>query len=886
MPERSNANFSQRPLLLFAVSFSVGIFLAKFVNIELTVGLGSFAICAVAAVLLRERAIATLFVCLCAVPIGAISASRVTERNSSASRIRTIYDSGQIASGRLVEIEGTLTSAPEFAVDGEFLTLAASNLTKKENTQTVTGTVRVFVPFGGSNSNAAELKYGSRIRVPCRLSREDAYLNPGVQPRRRMLDDLGIDATCTVKSGLLIEHLSDEGVFLPLAWVYDTRAKLIDNFRRNLSPSAGGVMIASLLGNRHFLDRETGELFREGGTFHILVISGLHITFIGGLLILIIRLFTRNTAVQFVGTNLILWAYTLAVGADVPVVRAALMFTFVSFAYLVKRRADMVNSLAFGVLVLLAWRPSDLFGPSFQLTILSVSAIVALCYPLLTKLRQIGEWIPSTSEPFPPNLPQWLTRFCETIYWNADAWRIERANNLWTGEIRKIPYFDGRLNGAWQRGIRYLFEGILVSLIVQICMLPLSAMYFHRVAFASLVLNLWVGVFLGIESFAAVLGAVLSSFSNTVAGFAYFIAETSNSSMLLLAKLFSYFPSLSIRLPSYEGIGSAIYLIYLLPLIGLAFIANRWRPFLRAANLRVTAGLLTMLLVLATVIITHPFSKSPPDGRLRIDFLDVGQGDSALVTFPNGTTLLVDGGGQFNYKDDAEGEFEPDRRGIGEFVVSEYLWFRGLSSVDHILATHADADHMQGLTDVAKNFSIRSALFGRKPKNDTDFDALAGVLASRKIPIETLERGDVLKFGEATVEVLYPQLVDGEVGSSANNDSVVIRIVYGNRSFLLTGDIERATEAELVSNGVPNSDVIKVPHHGSKTSSTQPFVEMVKPGYAIISVGRDSMFGHPHAEVVERWKASGAEVMTTGSRGMISVSTDGKDILVDRFVSE
>ena len=886
MPERIAANFSQRPLLLLAVAFSFGIFLANLINIEITVAAIAFVVSAIAAVLLRDRSIATVLVCICFVFAGTLSYSCATERNSANNRLRVIYDSGQIAPGTPVEIEGVLTSAPEYAVDGEFLTLDSSLLSRKGESEKVTGIVRIFVPIDVPNSDAPVLHYGSRIRVPCRLSREDEYLNPGVQTRRKMLDDLGIDATCTVKSRLLIEHLSNESVFLPLAWVYNARAKLIDNFRKNLSPSAGGVMIASLLGNKHFLDRETGELFREGGTFHILVISGLHITFIGGLLILFIRLFTRNKLIQFVVTNLILWAYTLAVGADVPVMRAALMFTFVSFAYLVKRRADMVNSLAFGVLVLLAWRPSDLFGPSFQLTILSVSAIVALCYPLLTKLRQIGEWIPSTSEPFPPNVPRWLVRFCETIYWNRDAWRIERANNLWSGEIRKEQYFDGRLHGAWQRGLRYLFEGVLVSLLVQICMLPLSAMYFHRVAFASLALNIWVGVFLGIESFAAVLGALLSNVSVAIGSFVFMIAETANSLMLLLPNGVSYFPSASIRVPSYEGIGGIVYGIYLLPLIGLAFVANRWRPFLKTANIRLTAAMIASVLILATVIVTHPFSESPPDGRLRIDFLDVGQGDSALVTFPNGTTLLVDGGGQFNYKDEAEGEFQPDRRGIGEFVVSEYLWYRGLSSVDHILATHADADHIQGLTDVAKNFSIRSALFGRLPHSDGDFIQLTDVLKARKIPIETLARGEVLKFGEATVEVLYPSLLDGEMNGSANNDSVVIRIVYGNRSFLLTGDIERAAEAELTAFGGLSADVVKVAHHGSRTSSTQGFVDLVRPRYAIISVGRDSIFGHPHAEVVKRWKMVGAEVMTTGERGMITVSTDGNDILVDRFVTE
>ena len=111
-----------------------------------------------------------------------------------------------------------------------------------------------------------------------------------------------------------------------------------------------------------------------------------------------------------------------------------------------------------------------------------------------------------------------------------------------------------------------------------------------------------------------------------------------------------------------------------------------------------------------------------------------------------------------------------------------------------------------------------------------------------------------------------------------------MRIIYGNRAFLLTGDIERQAEADLINGGGTLAvDLIKAPHHGSRTSSTQEFIDAIKPKYAIISVGRKSPFGHPHKEVVERWRAAGVTVMTTGERGMISVSTDGKDFTVDRY---
>jgi competence protein ComEC len=284
----------------------------------------------------------------------------------------------------------------------------------------------------------------------------------------------------------------------------------------------------------------------------------------------------------------------------------------------------------------------------------------------------------------------------------------------------------------------------------------------------------------------------------------------------------------------------------------------------------------------ALIIVAHPFSAPRSDERLHVDFLDVGQGDSALVTFPNGQTMLVDGGGRLEFRsDDEAGEevFEPDRQGVGEAVVSPVLWQKGYSHIDYILATHADADHIQGLTDVAKNFSVGEALFGRMPAADPEFQELAAVLRDRGIRSGYVSRGQQLKFGGATVEVLYPRADRGTDAPSDNNHSVILRIVYGSRAFLLTGDVEREGENELVTGGGNlRADVIKVPHHGSRTSSTQEFVDSVGARYAVISVGRHSRFGHPHREVVDRWRATGATVITTGERGMVSVSTDGSDL--------
>jgi competence protein ComEC len=571
------------------------------------------------------------------------------------------------------------------------------------------------------------------------------------------------------------------------------------------------------------------------------------------------------------------------------------MFTILLYSHVIYRSSSLVNSLGACALILLVWRPQDIFGPSFQLTFVSVAAIVVMGFPLIEKLRSIGSWTPTIEAPFPSFVPNWLKRLCETIYWREDAWRIEAKRHVWSANLFKSPY--RRMTGleAVQNIAAFIFEGVLVSIIVQLWLLPFLVVYFHRVSILSVLLNLWAGVFIALESFAALIAVCFSLISDALAFPFIKLTELFNWLLIAFPGVFVQNNWASFRLPVYTGWPGSIYAIYLLPVIVLGYAVYNWNPFAmpderaqNRLNLRTIYSIIALAVLLGAVIIFHPFSSPRPDGRLHIDFLDVGQGDSALVTFPDGKTMLVDGGGRVNYKrsdNDGESEiFEPDVPSIGESVVSEFLWEKGYSKIDHILVTHADADHIQGLADVARNFSVDSAFIGRSPMSDPDFAAFSEVLRRRGIPAQTIARGERLNFGGATVEVLYPQTTDDPEALSDNDHSVVIRIVMGNRAFLLTGDIERQAETDLVSGGgTMAADLVKVPHHGSRTSSTVEFINATEAKFAVISVGRSSVFGHPHREVVERWKASGATVMTTGTSGTISVSTDGKDLKIATF---
>lgn len=891
-----------------AASFACGILTTRLMATPLVVCITSgVALSSVTLLLFFLRREAFIFV-----PLGLSffcagwTLATIEQRSVEPYSLQHLYDEGVLASGDPVELTGALVLAPEPAPDGLYLTLHVERIRFKESEREAAGMVWLFAPMGDRASRAEyeelELRYGARINVMVALRRAESFRNPGVSSFTEYLERRGLDASGTIKSPLLVERLEDERVFLPLSWIYGWRQRMLALIDESFVPEAAGVLKASLLGNRLYLSRATAERFREGGTFHILVISGLHISFIGGLVFLVMRRVTRRRSLQFAASVLFLWAYSVGVGAESSVLRASLMFTMIALAPVLHRRARSLNALGFAALVLLIGRPSELFDPSFQLTFLSVLAIVAMAWPLLKRLKEVGEWRPTRATPHPPLCPRCIRVLSEALFWSERAWKDEMKESIYGYRLRKAGVALRFERWHVQNLLRYSFGALVVSASVQLWLLPLLVLYFHRLPIASLVLNIGVGALMAALSLVSLLALGLSQLSLPLAWPFVWLAEHLNWLMVHSVDPFARLGIASIRLPEYSGRAACVYALYYVPLLILTLKLSRWRPLhedLAADDDKhpparyATRGAAITLAALTALIIFHPFSAQRPDGRLRVDFLDVGQGDAALVTMPDGTTLLVDGGGRPRFKSAARGSemegvepFERDARGIGEAVVSEYLWWRGLDRVDYILATHADADHMEGLSDVMLNFRVRAAFVGRAPSYDADYRRFTSTAAATGVPIHTLCRGDLLHFGAATVEVLWPECT-GEAGAaSGNDDSVTLRLRLGERSFLLTGDIEKAAEAALVRTpDALRSDVVKVAHHGSKTSSIESFVRAVSPRYSIISVGTNSIYGHPHKEVVNRWRAIGAQIFITGRNGTITISTDGKDLRIETYVN-
>lgn len=848
------ALLSRQPLAQLAIAFSAGICAAHYFQVGAAVLCVAGALCTLAAVigvLKRRHSLAGVMLLLAISLAGAMLA--VQERKSDE------HNELKEFVGRPVILTGVIDGPPAFARDRVYLTLSVERVDLDGSTRSAVGEVSVVALF-----KSDDLPYGTRLRVATTLNRSDEYRNPGVSPLTEYLDRKGYDATGVIKSPAAVTRLEDAhglSIYL-LGALYSWREKLQREIDERFAPETAGVLDAALLGNRYNLSRETAESFREGGTFHVLVISGQHISFIGGLVFLLLRRLTRRRALQFAVPVAAVWAYSLAVGAEASVVRAALMFTFAGVGLMLFRESTALNGLGCAALFLLVCSPKDLFDPSFQLTFLSVLAIVVIGWPVWQACAATGAWYPSRETPSPPVCSRGLRAVCEALFWSERKWQREIARSRYRYRLFKTPLAARLERLHIQSVLRYVFGAVAISGAVQLVLLPLMIVYFHRLSLASLVLNIVVNLLLALLTALALLALLVIQISPALATPLFTLANAVNWLMIHSVDPFSRSDLASIRLPEYSGWGALVYVLYFVPLLLAIRRADRWLVFAQA--------------LLIAVVVFHPFSAEFGDGKLRVDFLDVGQGDAALVTMPDGRTLLVDGGGKPELN-----RSNTDKRSIGEAVVSEYLWWRGLDAVDYVLATHADADHIDGLNDVLRNFTVNAAIVARSPANDPEYAKFAQTLSRTRTQLATIQAGDIIHVGAVEMHVLWPPAPVHANEPSRNNDSIVFRASFGNRAILFTGDIEKNAEGTLAENANDlRADVVKVPHHGSKSSSTEAFVNATRAAFAIMSVGQKSMFGHPHREVVERWQASGARVLTTGKCGTITVTTDGTDLSV------
>jgi competence protein ComEC len=878
-----------QPLLFAAISFSGGILLAAGQRISAGYWL---LLCAAAwaaaasALLLKVNGLAAagLLLCGCFVAGGALWA--INEEAKSEKSVRRLFERGQLRIDEPVEIWGILNATPELAPDRIYLSIVVEKVATLGRELEASGAVSLVAPFNDRESrleyDSLALDYGTRVRLLARLSDRRGYRNPGAPDFQRPLEFRGYDASGWVKSPLLIERLGEGDRNPVLARLYFIRARALAVTLRHFKQPASGILAAALFGNQYFLERETAEMFRAGGTFHLLVISGIHIALIGLIALRLAKYLSNSRVVQYLLVLALIWAYALMVGAEPAVTRSAVMMSIVFAGQSIFRRSAGANALAAAAIVLLCWQPLDLFNPGFQLSFMTVLMIVVFTGPLYTRLKQAGQWQPTRLTPYPPRLSGLVKMFAEILFWDEAGFREEMKAERIRYRLDKSMAARRINEMRLQKALAWIAVTIFTTTGVQIGLLPLMVAQFHRVSLVAPVTNVIEGALI----FALMIaGAVYLVLHSIVGGIARRLAGAVNALGELSVK--SCEPLLAVswgnlRVPDLQP-SVLVFVAFFAAVLVLIIVIDAWNPFSKGENrTKRVGGALAIassftVIVLSCLMLVHPFEHEYERGRLSVTFLDVGQGDAMLIAFPAGALMLLDAGGRpgfaaaENGDDKREDVFEEDRIGIAEAAVMPYLWHRGIKKLDWIIASHGDADHVEGFSEIIRNFAIGTAL------------GEARQFEQAGLPRRMARRGDRFEIDGVRLDLFSPPADPSAL--TDNNRSLVIKVRYGSRRFLLTGDIEREAESMLVESGSDlAADVLKVAHHGSNTSSTAEFLKKVGPGHAVISVADPSPYGHPHAEVSERLRESGARIWQTSACGAITISTDGRDLRVETFV--
>ncbi len=257
---------------------------------------------------------------------------------------------------------------------------------------------------------------------------------------------------------------------------------------------------------------------------------------------------------------------------------------------------------------------------------------------------------------------------------------------------------------------------------------------------------------------------------------------------------------------------------------------------------------------------------------LTVHFIDVGMGDAILIQTPEGKNMLIDGGDCTNPDD----QYWASCGVNSQAKVVDYLKANDVKHLDVVVSTHAHGDHIGGLPAVMAQFGVGRVYDSGKPHTTALYENYLGAIEEYGVPFEIPTRGDIISLGDVKLKVLHP--VDDPKDWDTNNSSVVMRLEYGDVAFMFTGDVESEGESEITSYFGPNelkSQIIKMPHHGSNTSSSDEFVDWVNPDVAIISVGENNSYGLPHDEVIQAYEDRGTKIYRTDKHGTIIVTTDG-----------
>jgi competence protein ComEC len=723
-----------------------------------------------------------------------------------------------------ISLEGMIDRPPEHSRGRTQLWIRSQKVILSNRHFPVEGFLLIFL-----KEEDPSLRVGDHLRFSCKLYPPHGFHNPGGFSYERHLafDRIHTIGFLSGEKGLV---KMGEGYKNPFFLQMESWRDHIRQFlEREGNPLSSGISKALVLGEQGDIPEEVKEHFIVTGIAHLLAISGDHLGIVALLSFSLMIWILKRSEFLLLTIDVKKWAAALTIPC-------LLVYTLIAGGGIsVIRAAIMVITFFFSILF------------NRQRNLLHTLALAAFLILIFS----------------PPSL-------------------FDISFQLSFLAVLSILYLIPRiLQGLKQRGIfllpnpsrwknflRYTLLSLLVTGVAICGTTPLVAFYFNRFSpigfFTNLLFIPWVGFII------VPLNLMASLFSFFFSPLATFLIHINDFITLVLLKVVAFFAS--IPYASFFVSTPTLFEIILFYILLFSVIHLRKEKRIRY----IFMGLcIVFILDFAFWNLKDLFQED-----LRLTFIDVGHGDAILIEFPEGKRMLIDGGGLYE-----------DRFDIGKNVIAPFLWKKKIRRIDTLVLTHPDPDHFKGLNFIASQFSIGQFWDNGFQINSEPYLQLKKTLDERKIKTRSLNEETPLQIiNGVEISILNPPVLNATQRKDRNlldlnNSSLVMKLRFKNVSVLLTGDIGKEAEGRMLRKGCsPRADILKIPHHGSASSSSPLFLERVKPLYAILSVGERNIGKLPHPEVLRRYEQLGSSIFRTDKQGAITVITDGRNIEVKAFL--
>ncbi len=661
-----------------------------------------------------------------------------------------------------------------------------------------------------------------RVRVSGELSCELGAVNPGVQSIEDYLRRRGVHTALYVRSASGVEVAGRAPRWSPMYWASRLRHAEAIRLREVIPESIYPFILAVWLGDRRDIGKDDNFAYIVSGTAHILSVSGVHMSILYvSLSFFLTILWPGRVRVRAIVALTVIALFAALTGARVSTMRAACMIALYLLADVLEREPDAPTALGIAGILFMAWTPDALLDVGFLLSFASVASLLLYHEPMEAWLTRLTS--PDPNRRLIVSRRTWLEKLV--------AYLTSRK-----GAAHEVVAASGHV-ALGARG------GVATALSVQILPLPLAIHFFHIVPLAAPLINLMVVPLVGVVlwlSLVTTLAVFVTPSIALIFGHALIVPVRLIEALIhWTASSGAYGMVIS---PTWMGLawyGVLAVLIYMA-------LQGRLQPQRRLWLLPASAAL--------CVVCWAPWRPAA-----EMVFMDVGHGDSTFIRTPDATTLLVDAGDR------------TDRVDRGEGIVGPFLWGNHVRRIDYLLITHAHSDHIGGARYVLDHFSVGMVIMNAAPTTEAMELEMLAQCKSLGVSVRRVSPGDVVRAGNATFTVLHPP--PGWSGVPLNDASLVVKAEWPGMDVLLSGDIERKAESVLAQSPCQGS-ALKVPHHGSDTSSSGALLEAVRPRLAVISgveLGERGM----HPVVLARYRQRGITVLRTDIHGAITLRVEG-----------